>query len=288
MMRIEPALGVAVLLSATIEVFAAHVAPVPNDSLGEDATSLSKLLERFVSSSTSSVRQQPNLDNMGFQLKGFCLGMPILEAQTLAKKWLPDSQVVVTTNNCIEIDVTTHKLDVGLFEATIQPMYFCQADSSGKVYRFNFDKRFLKKWFRYNVQTYQEWAHEFGREHDCDFRYVAIEKKRDVGEAFPFTVKQDSWQYRNGLQEYKVTYFGEKNVYDPTNGQDASPADVGFASAMNGSWGGFPDNDQILYDTMRLTGYRMGVRAWAQYGYENGDGARQGTLRIERMVDSDF
>lgn len=167
-------------------------------------------------------------------------------------------------------------------------MYFCQADSSGKVYRFNFDKRFLKKWFRYNVQTYQEWAHEFGREHDCDFRYVAIEKKRDVGEASPFTVKQDSWQYRNGLQEYKVTYFGEKNVYDPTNGQDASPADVGFASAMNGSWGGFPDNDQILADTMRLTGYRMGVRAWAQYGYENGDGARQGTLRIERMVDSDF
>lgn len=96
MMRIEPALGVAVLLSATIEVFAAHVAPVPNDRLDEATTSLSKLLERFASSSTSSVRQQPNLDNMGFQLKGFCLGMPILEAQKLAKKWLPDSQVVVT------------------------------------------------------------------------------------------------------------------------------------------------------------------------------------------------
>ena len=257
-----------------------------SNSQSNNASYLSEILERFTE--VTKYRRQENNGKYGFNLKGFYLGMSIQEAKSLAEKWLPGAMVAVTTNNCIEIDVTTHKLDVGLFEATIQPMYFCQADSSGKVYRFNFDKRFLKKWFRYNVQTYQEWAHEFGREHDCDFRYVAIEKKRDVGEASPFTVKQDSWQYRNGLQEYKVTYFGEKNVYDPTNGQDASPVDVGVASAMNCPWGGFPDNDQILYDTMRLTGYRMGVRAWAQYGYENGDGARQGTLRIERMVDSDF
>lgn len=257
-----------------------------SNSQSNNASYLSEILERFTE--VTKYRRQENNGKYGFNLKGFYLGMSIQEAKSLVEKWLPGAMVAVTTNNCIEIDVTTHKLNVGLFEATIQPMYFCQADLSGRVYRFNFDKRFLKKWFRYNVQTYQEWAHEFGREHDCDFRYVAIENKRDVGEAFPFTVKQDSWQYRNGLQEYKVTYFGEKNVYDPTNGQDASPADVGFASAMNGSWGGFPDNDQILADTMRLTGYRMGVRAWAQYGYENGDGARQGTLRIERMVDSDF
>ena len=257
-----------------------------SNSQSNNASYLSEILERFTE--VTKYRRQENNGKYGFNLKGFYLGMSIQEAKSLAEKWLPGAMVAVTTNNCIEIDVTTHKLDVGLFEATIQPMYFCQADLSGRVYRFNFDKRFLKKWFRYNVQTYQEWAHEFGREHDCDFRYVAIENERDVGEAFPFTVKQDSWQYRNGLQEYKVTYFGEKNVYDPTNGQDASPVDVGVASAMNCPWGGFPDNERILYDTMRLTGYRMGVRAWAQYGYENGDGARQGTLRIERMVDSDF
>ena len=287
MVRLRCCFGLLIALMACDGACAARNAlSVSGNSQSNNASCLSEILERFTEA--AKYRRQENNGNDGFKLKGFHLGMPIQEAKSLAEKWLPGAMVVVTTNNCIEIDVTTHKLDVGLFEATIQPMYFCHADSSGKVYRFNFDKRFLKKWFRYNVQTYQEWAHEFGREHDCDFRYVAIEKKRDVGEASPFTVKQDSWQYRNGLQEYKVTYFGEKNVYDPTNGQDASPVDVGVASAMNCPWGGFPDNDQILYDTMRLTGYRMGVRAWAQYGYENGDGARQGTLRIERMVDSDF
>ena len=288
MMRIALALGVAVLLSATVGAFASQPAPVSDDRLGETTTPFSELLERFEATLTSSGRQQSNHDNGGFCLKGFYLGMPIQDAQKLAKKWLSDSLVMITTNNCIEIDVRTHTLDVGPFEATVQPMYFCQADNSGKVFRFNFDKKFLKKWFRYDVQTYEEWAYAFGREHGCDFRYARVEKCRDVGEALPFTVRQDTWRYRNGLKEFKITYFGEKTINDPTDGRDATPADVGFAAATQGIFGGFPDNDQILAETMRLTGYRMGVRAWAKYGYENGDGARPGTLRIETMIDSDF
>ena len=104
-MRTELLLGVAVHLSATVGVFALQPAPVSANRFCETTTQSSELHERFAATSTSGGRQQSNSDNAAFRLKGFYLGMPIKEAQKLAKKVLPDSLVVITTNNCIEIDV---------------------------------------------------------------------------------------------------------------------------------------------------------------------------------------
>ena len=215
-----------------------------------------------------------------FELKGFYLGMPITDAKKLVEYYLPDAPIEITKDNNLAIDKPEE-----LFDSTLYWMYFCQADKSGRVYRFNFDKRFLKKWCRYDVQTHEEWAEAFGREHGCDFRYNKIEKNRDMGAILPLTVKQDSYRYLNNLKDYKITYFGKKEVFDPTNGQAADAGDVGFAAGAGGFAGGMPDNFQIQAEAMRLTGQRIGVHSWIQHGYENGDGAKEGTLRVEVLKD---
>ena len=215
-----------------------------------------------------------------FELKGFYLGMPIADAKKLVEYYLPGVKAVITKDNNLAIDKPEE-----LFDSTLYWMYFCQADKSGRVYRFNFDKRFLKKWCRYDVQTHEEWAEAFGREHGCDFRYNKVEKNRDMGAILPLTVKQDSYRYLNNLKDYKITYFGKKEVFDPTNGQAADAGDVGFAAGAGGFAGGMPDNFQIQAEAMRLTGQRIGVHSWIQHGYENGDGAKEGTLRVELLND---
>ena len=215
-----------------------------------------------------------------FELNGFYLGMPIKDAKKLVEYYLPDAPIEITKDNNLAIDKPEE-----LFDSTLYWMYFCQADKSGRVYRFNFDKRFLKKWCRYDVQTHEEWAEAFGREHGCDFRYNKVEKNRDMGAILPLTVKQDSYRYLNNLKDYKITYFGKKEVFDPTNGQAADAGDVGFAAGAGGFAGGMPDNFQIQVEAMRLTGQRIGVHSWIEHGFENSDGAQEGTLRVEVLKD---
>ncbi len=258
----------------------------PNDAMVRMANGNTNL-EEFKSARLSLLKQRitPLLnkaqnDHDLFQIGGFYLGMPIDDAKKLVEYYLPDAPIIITKDNNIAIDKPET-----LFDSTWYWMYFCQADKTGKVFRFNFDRRFLKKWFRYDVQTHKEWVSKFGRDYKCDFRYNKVEKSRDMGTILPLTVKQDSYVYLNNLKDYKITYFGKKEVFDPTNGQAADAGDVGFAAGARGFSGGIPDNSQINAEAMRLTGQRIGVHSWIQHGYENGDGAKEGTLRVEVLKD---
>lgn len=244
-------------------------------------SSVQPLIQKRREAVVASLLQKAKAQGVAtFELKGFYLGMPITDAKKLVEYYLPDAPIEITKDNNLAIDKPEK-----LFDSTLYWMYFCQADKSGRVYRFNFDKRFLKKWCRYDVQTHEEWAEAFGREHGCDFRYNKVEKNRDMGAILPLTVKQDSYRYLNNLKDYKITYFGKKEVFDPTNGQAADAGDVGFAAGAGGFAGGMPDNFQIQVEAMRLTGQRIGVHSWIEHGFENGDGAKEGTLRVEILRD---
>lgn len=223
------------------------------DASKANAKQIEELLAKAVSSGT-------------FNLKGFYLGMQIEDAKRLASYYLPDSRIVITRDNDIEIDVSHG----GDFDVT--PMYFCRADRSGRVYLFNFDeKRFLKKWFKYDVQSYGEWAAEFGKEFGCDFRKRTVKGKRDVKDVW-IRVSQDVFQFRNNSKGYMISYFGEKDIFDPNGEVSLSSIidDAQFSSAQ---------------DAMFRAGLIKGARLWVKNGWENADGAREGTLRIQEIKD---
>ena len=193
-----------------------------------------------------------------FSLHGFYLGMPVTDAKELVQYYLPDSVVVVTEENDVEIDVE-HGDD---FDVT--PMYFCRADEQGKVYLLNFDKRFLRKWFKYDVQDYREWSVAFGREFKVPFREKDVKGKYSV-EGVTISVTQERFTYRNNSKGYEVSFFGEKDVWDPYDS---------------------PTLSDMLED-----GHRAGViargKAWVKNDWENEDGAREGTLRVRLLSDDE-
>ena len=202
-----------------------------------------------------------------FNLKGFYVGMPIADAKRLVSYYLPGSRVVITKDNNIEIDV------VHGGESDVTPMYFCRAGKDGLVNLLNFDrKRFLNKWFSYDVQNYEEWAAAFGRDNGCDFREKVIKGGKDLGSVW-IKVSQEAYQYKNNMKGCVLTYFGEKTVVDP-NGEG------NVMTALLES-----NSNEEAYRRGRRLGMAEGLRIWVKNGWENEAGAREGTLRLERLKD---
>ena len=202
-----------------------------------------------------------------FNLKGFYVGMPIADAKRLVSYYLPGSRVVITKDNNIEIDV------VHGGESDVTPMYFCRAGKDGLVNLLNFDrKRFLNKWFSYDVQNYEEWAAAFGRDNGCDFREKIIKGGKDLGSVW-IKVSQEAYQYKNNMKGCVLTYFGEKTVVDP-NGEGNVMTEL-LESNSN----------EEAYRRGRRLGMAEGLRIWVKNGWENEAGAREGTLRLERLKD---
>lgn len=204
-----------------------------------------------------------------FVLKGFYLGMPINDAHVLLRHYFPESKISLvsdrkTGGTSIEIDPV--KSDMAK-EGEATDMYFCQADKNGKVFRLNFNKKILKKWFKYDVQTYREWAIMFGQQYKCDFRAYTPEKEYSSGSVF-IKVSQEAYRYKNNMKEYVVTYFGKVDVYDP-NEKDGWHA-VGSGNAQ----------------VAREFGVAEGIRQYIYGGgWSNYIGAKEGSLRIEVVKD---
>lgn len=227
-----------------------------------------RLEENFSKSTVDAIKKKEGLYNLckkpediekdaieagktTFALKGFYLGMSISDAKVMAEKYLPNSKVVIMENGTIEIDVT-HKE-----EFDVHPMVFCKADDKGSVVRFNFDVRFLKQWFKYDVQDYGDWATQYGKEF-CNLSLDRVEGARDLGDV-SIAVSQEVYRHRDNKKKFVVSYFGKKTVFDP-NGEQSF--------------------DDMLSNPNRV-GRIEGVRAWVNNGWENGDGAKEGTLRVE-------
>ena len=188
-----------------------------------------------------------------FTLKGFYVGMPIEDAQILAEHYWPDSNVAITSDNRIEIDVV-HE---GRFDKI--PMCFCTADKAGSVYRFNFTKKQLEQWFKYETHTHENWAKAFAAEQKLNLTPISIADQWTIDDVSG-TVQQEAFEFRDKELEYRVVYFGKT--------KDRSDAD-------------FDRISRNQYKTGKVAGF---LNTWFG-GWLNGKGAEDGTLRIEQLRD---
>lgn len=139
-----------------------------------------------------------------FELGGFYLGMDIAEADKLVGYYFPEWA------NVEDVHKTT-----GIREFWIpqQSAPLCRAKKDGKVYELNFGKKFLKKWFKYDVQDSKEWAAAYASQHQIPMNYKLLEKKVSAAQYY----MQSTWQYKNNAKDYRITYYGSREKF---NGKD--------------------------------------------------------------------
>ena len=126
----------------------------------------------------------------------------------------------------------------GIFMNDALEMPVCRKKSDGKVWQLNFTKAMLRKLKNYDVQTYGEWAAAYGKEHNINMRFKRISgtlkytkelvidssgvRERTAHESFwgmnggntrsverSMHVIQETYQYRNNMKGYTITFFGE-------------------------------------------------------------------------------
>ena len=193
-----------------------------------------------------------------FVLKGFYLGMSMDDAKMLLAHYFPKS-VITEGSNYIDVDMT---------KKSVHQMHFCESEK-GQLVRINFDVKMLKKFFAYDVQTYAEWAQAFVNEHG-EVRFVGqhVHGKKEIESAW-VSVTQEAYCYKGNRQGYALTYFGQKHVTDLSGLIDTS------SSNTSDPFGAFAAGIQL--------GIRQGLKEWPNTGWENAEGAREGTLRLELL-----
>ena len=191
-------------------------------------------------------------------IKGFYLGMPISDALLLARATMQE----------LEFSMAGNGLSINMKGTG---MLFCIADEEGNVTRFNFCKKLLKKWFKYDVQTEQEWIQCFADEYCCDFRSKCVSECESNGDA-SISVVQWYYTYKNNSKGYRVSYFIEPDITDYNKDPETLR---GYGRASK--------------DFMMLLSYGMKakeietVRNWLKTKFVNGNGADADTLRLELL-----
>ena len=149
-----------------------------------------------------------------FELQGFYLGMSFDDMKTVFSYHFPDWKIEEAIDG--KGDEADHVIYI-----PGQRSPFCFASvKDKKVYQFNFGKKVLKKWYKYDVQNESEWARAYAREHRIDMKYVNLNKETTVNipqadlsvQQYKAWLNQDTWQWKNNSKEYRLIYFGEPNV----------------------------------------------------------------------------
>lgn len=148
-----------------------------------------------------------------FELDGFYLGMDYDDMKQVLAHHFPDYEITEKR------DGDEKDADYVIYVPK-QRSPFCYASAkTKKVYQFNFGKTVLKKWYKYDVQTFMEWAHAYSRENRIDMKYREIEKEAtvyepmDMSQSYRVWFNQDSYQYKHNTKEYRLIYFGEEKDF---------------------------------------------------------------------------
>ena len=197
-----------------------------------------------------------------FCLKGFYLGMPIADAKDLISCYLPESAIRIgqdktlaegKVGQCIGIDVVL----VG--ERAKIPMYFCQADENGLVYRFNFPKKLLSQFFKYGTSSYGNWVKCFAYEHKMSLHGTTVSDKWEM-EGVSGWQSQDVYEWQDLKTGTRVAYFGKFEEETSENMDEVlrskTPYQIGKIAGFGNVWNG----------------------RWL-----NSKGAEEGTLRVEQI-----
>lgn len=152
-----------------------------------------------------------------FQLGGFYLGMPFQDVEPIISYYFPKwiSSEETDSSGCKVLYVPN------------QSSPFCYADKSGKVYRFNFGKVVLAKFYQFDVQSYADWWFEYRKTIGFD-KYVhdtvIREYNNSFGEADPFGPRvhafyfQDIFRYKNNPKGYLLTFFDDYKITSTGDG----------------------------------------------------------------------
>jgi hypothetical protein len=189
-----------------------------------------------------------------FSLHGFYLGMPLRDAKRLLDHSFPDANIKVD-DRYIDVDVSDS-----------HGMHFCEADAKGMIYRLSFNPKMLKKWYLFDVQDYEEWAEQYSKKSDFKLASRPVKGEKEVEDSW-IRVYQEAYSRVNNFKGYRVTYFGKKDVTSCLGNEE-----IDF-SVMR-------DEASAYKEGLRV-GKINGLKKWPRRGWENGDGAREGTLRAE-------
>ncbi len=183
-------------------------------------------------------------------LGGFYLGMSLSMARNLLEIQFPEMKFHVTEDGIFFdenlkdnqgfLGVSDFANNMGKKDARGVFMYFCRARND-EVYLFNFNEKLLKKLLNYDVQAYDDWQAQYGRDNHVSWRHEPVtgtcrysvtmvnnkgsiyEKSKHPVQTFDWknppkefevdrTLKasQDAWWYFNKQSDkrYKITYFG--------------------------------------------------------------------------------
>ena len=139
-----------------------------------------------------------------FELHGFYLGMDFDDVKKLIAYHFPDIEFAELRDG--DDDNANYVIRIDK-----QSTYFCTASAKDKkVFVFNFGKVLLKKWYKYDVQSFMEWASKYEDEHGIDMQYKIIDKDTVTSSNDRVWFHQESYQYKHNTKEYRLTYFGEE------------------------------------------------------------------------------
>ena len=150
-------------------------------------------------------------------MQGFFLGMDWEDMKTVLSHHFPEYEI-----NERRDGNESDSAYVVYISKQATPFCFASAKDK-KVYRFNFGKQVLKKWYKYDVQDYREWARMFSRENKIDMKYKMIDEKvevpeHDLSQFYTVWFHQESYQFKHNAKEYRLTYFGEEKDYTAHGG----------------------------------------------------------------------
>ena len=181
-----------------------------------------------------------------FELDGFYLGMTFNDVKVAFSHHFPDLQFRD------DIDGEGKDADHVIYvDGQRDP--FCYASvNSKKVYRFNFGRKLLKKWYNYDASTARDWAKAYSKEHGIDLKLDFINRSGEVylpnamlqAEPYHVSLHQEIWTYKNGMKNYRLTYFGEREFGGNSSIVKAAAHDkYSFVSASEGTFRAAIEND---------------------------------------------
>lgn len=175
-----------------------------------------------------------------FELRGFYLGMSMDDAKAVYMHHFPDGDTEVSDDG-FSLYVSGQRVPL------------CKIYKDTKVvYQLNFDKKLLKKWYKYDASTIRDWAKAYSREHGIDLKLDFINRSDEVylpnamleAEPYHVSLHQEIWTYKNGMKNYRLTYFGEREFGGGNSVVKAAAHDkYSSVSAAEGTFRAAIEND---------------------------------------------
>lgn len=207
----------------------------------EEKVRIFKIIENFIHSGIVALEKTGDLTGkQNFSLRGFYLGMPNSHAKFLYDVKYENEQITWVV------------------------------DKDGLISQLNFGSDFLRKVYRFNVDTYEEWISCLSRKIGRRFSSAILEdEKRPVGgRGTVIRVKQNVWTSKDHLANMTITYFGEKSV------TEIEPNESGFVERVYRIARGVTFGDVVKELVLE------GSRHWANKEWDKDVGGAPGMLRI--------